>query len=299
MTPISAAASSLPETLTLPLDGAKTDDVGDKESLKSENVPVLGSDVKVDETDGSAVIALIPLAEGSGDAPADTSESKVTTTTDASAENGTVLTPDIPTLVNEVESKIEAFSESSTTLDPAAISLLPVEIDNEVPSSTVDTASVTTENAPNNVGTVTATVSSVEATTPLPSGTVASTPLNAETDKEVVSGLRFLVRKLGPVLAGPPRLLDMTVQLEAIPIPAELSTAEVDARTLQVAVARSEYIGGVEGQSEYWWFRISPDGRREQVTEPIAVASPTPIGDSLSWGDFHLDDPRFYRISEG
>ncbi len=31
------------------------------------------------------------------------------------------------------------------------------------------------------------------------------------------------------------------------------------------------YIGGHEGPTEYWWMRISPEGRRTQVTEPVAI----------------------------
>eukprot|EP01036_Dinobryon_divergens_P022388 gene22388-30639_t len=272
VTPI-PVSSSQPETFTLRVDEAKADDAGDKkEGCKSEDVP---EDVKVDETE------TIPLIEGSGDAPTDTSESK-STTPDASAS------PDVSTLVSEKESKVAASNESSASLNSAAIpSSVPVEGDNEVPISTVETASITTDNAPTNAGTATATISSVDAITPPP-----------VSDPVVSAPLKFLSRKLGPVLAGPPRLLDMTVQLEAIPIPPDLSTVEVDGSTLQVAVARSEYIGGVEGQSEYWWFRISPDGRREQVTEPIAVSSPTLIGESLAWGDYNSKDPRFYRITE-
>jgi hypothetical protein len=32
-----------------------------------------------------------------------------------------------------------------------------------------------------------------------------------------------------------------------------------------VAIVEVNYIGGYEGFSEYWWLRISPDGKRTQV----------------------------------
>jgi hypothetical protein len=42
-----------------------------------------------------------------------------------------------------------------------------------------------------------------------------------------------------------------------------------------VAVAEVSYIGGYEGLSEYWWMRISPEGKRTQVTEPRRVPFPS------------------------
>jgi hypothetical protein len=33
-----------------------------------------------------------------------------------------------------------------------------------------------------------------------------------------------------------------------------------------VAIVEVNYIGGYEGLSEYWWLRISPDGKRTQVS---------------------------------
>lgn len=32
-----------------------------------------------------------------------------------------------------------------------------------------------------------------------------------------------------------------------------------------MAVAEVSYIGGYEGPTEYWWMRISPEGKRTQV----------------------------------
>lgn len=41
-----------------------------------------------------------------------------------------------------------------------------------------------------------------------------------------------------------------------------------------MAVAEISYIGGYEGPTEYWWMRISPEGKRTQVTEPKAIPYP-------------------------
>ena len=61
---------------------------------------------------------------------------------------------------------------------------------------------------------------------------------------------------LGPVLPGPPRLLDLTIEGEA------------RAGSRVHAVAR--YIGGTEGPSEYWWFRIN-GGKRQQLSQPSPI----------------------------
>lgn len=39
-------------------------------------------------------------------------------------------------------------------------------------------------------------------------------------------------------------------------------------------MAEASYIGGYEGATEYWWMRISPEGKRTQVTEPCRVPYP-------------------------
>ena len=75
---------------------------------------------------------------------------------------------------------------------------------------------------------------------------------------------------LGPVLPGPARLLDL--HIEGVPSPGH------------TLVAVSEYIGGKEGASEYWWLRVR-GGRREQLGEPQAAV----MGEG---------DPRFLLLSE-
>ena len=63
-------------------------------------------------------------------------------------------------------------------------------------------------------------------------------------------------QSIGPVLPGPPRLLEIKIMGET----------KVGHRL----VASSKYIGGYEGTSEYWWIRIK-DGEREQITEPCTI----------------------------
>jgi hypothetical protein len=84
---------------------------------------------------------------------------------------------------------------------------------------------------------------------------------------------------IGPVLPGPPRILNFTVS----------GILKVG----NTARAETNYIGGTEGRSEFWWMRISSDGKRTQVKEPKAAPAPGTKG--------YLDpmvDPRLYMITE-
>jgi len=74
---------------------------------------------------------------------------------------------------------------------------------------------------------------------------------------------------IGPVLAGPPRLLDLSIT--------------GDAKVGSTVKASIQYIGGQPGASEFWWMRIR-NGEREQISEP------TPALSSSS------SDPRLYTI---
>ena len=75
--------------------------------------------------------------------------------------------------------------------------------------------------------------------------------------KHKLNGDYQIVREpIGPVLPGPPRLLDIRI----------IGETKVGNRL----VASSKYIGGYEGTSEYWWIRIK-DGERQQITEPYAI----------------------------
>ncbi len=234
------------EIFTPSEDKAKTGSAGGK----VECVTPLVEGETVMEADGSPIATV----DGNGDA-ANSIDVPETTNSDAPAEDrGTVITP-------SEDQKADVANESTTSIEPAAIlSAQHEEIrvgDNTISSVTIDAVSVTTETLPTLTVSATETVSSLEgstvATTPPPSKTVEWNLPTAETESGVVLGQRVLLRKLGPVLAGPPRLLDMSVEVETISLPTELVTADADGSALQVAVARSEYIGGVEGQSEYWY----------------------------------------------
>ena len=61
---------------------------------------------------------------------------------------------------------------------------------------------------------------------------------------------------VGPILAGPARLLELNIKGQF--------------KVGSVVVAVPSYIGGVEGESEYWWLRINK-GKREQVSQPRKI----------------------------
>jgi len=92
---------------------------------------------------------------------------------------------------------------------------------------------------------------------------------------------------IGPVLAGPPRLKDLHIEVvggggffKQNATGEEQILCFLPGTTL---VARAEYIGGYEGDSEYWWLRIN-GGKREQIGSP-RTASSSP-------------DPKFYLVTE-
>lgn len=81
---------------------------------------------------------------------------------------------------------------------------------------------------------------------------------------------------MGPVLAGPPRLLDLSIA-------GEMTVGSS-------AVAQIKYIGGTPGPSEFWWMRIR-DGDREQITDPRPIDAADAASPPRS-----QDDPRIYVI---
>jgi hypothetical protein len=102
---------------------------------------------------------------------------------------------------------------------------------------------------------------------------------------------------LGPVLPGPPRLLELQVVGECV--------------VGEPVVAVSRYIGGREGASEYWWLRVNKEGNRENLTAPVAIDPSSNstfdyIRDSLVHperqlslaGDAASTDPRVYLVTE-
>lgn len=109
-------------------------------------------------------------------------------------------------------------------------------------------------------------------------GPVGTTPKFVEdnkTDRHIVSNT------VGPVLPGPPRVLEFTVG--------------GDLRVGAYAKANVTYIGGTEGRSEYWWMRITGDGKRTQITEPKATPDPS---NNRAFGD-SKEDSRFYLVKPG
>ena len=84
----------------------------------------------------------------------------------------------------------------------------------------------------------------------------------------------------GPVLSGPPRLLDLKIT----------GIMQVG----QIARAEASYLGGIEGASEFWWIRVK-DGRRESLRDPSKVLKSVPVV-TLESNDH---DPRIYHITEG
>lgn len=83
---------------------------------------------------------------------------------------------------------------------------------------------------------------------------------------------------IGPILPGPPRLLDFVIG--------------GDLFVGGYAKAEGRYIGGLEGPSEYWWMKVSPDGKRSQITEPRPIPpSSTPHNPD--------NDPRYYKLTPG
>eukprot|EP01031_Cornospumella_fuschlensis_P027155 gene27155-32801_t len=88
-------------------------------------------------------------------------------------------------------------------------------------------------------------------------------------------GKQFAENIVGPILPGPPRLLEFRI--------------EGDVKEGGVAKVEADYIGGYEGASEYWWMRIYPTGQRTQVTQPTAI--PTN-------GKESGNDPRHYKLTK-
>ena len=90
---------------------------------------------------------------------------------------------------------------------------------------------------------------------------------------------------IGPILPGPPRLLDFEISGDLV--------------VGGYAKADGRYIGGFEGPSEYWWIKVSPDGKRSQITEPKAIPVDTVNhGIPRDSNDF-ANDPRFYQLTPG
>jgi len=90
------------------------------------------------------------------------------------------------------------------------------------------------------------------------------------------SGRKLGENLIGPILPGPPRILEFVINGETV--------------VGGYAFAEAKYIGGTEGLSQYWWMRITADGKRFQVTEPKAL--PAKISSDKS------QDPRYYLLTK-
>jgi len=111
-------------------------------------------------------------------------------------------------------------------------------------------------------------------------GPVGQTPRYVDDNPKQETGrsnTRIVVNTIGPVLPGPPRVLDFTIGGEL--------------RVGAYAKANITYIGGTEGRSEYWWMRITGDGKRTQITEAKSIPDPS----SRDFGDPKVDS-RFYLV---
>lgn len=138
---------------------------------------------------------------------------------------------------------------------------------------------------------------------------------NTDNSQKITTRQFLLSEEYGLVLPGPPRLVEFTI---------EGSGESMEVGTY--AMAKTDYIGGFEGASEYWWMRIGADGRRTQVTEPKKISVHPSSGRCLSClgtGDNQRlsteqrsnpvdttavsvdvniskdDDPRYYKLNEG
>eukprot|EP01038_Epipyxis_sp_PR26KG_P011926 gene11926-15960_t len=98
----------------------------------------------------------------------------------------------------------------------------------------------------------------------------------ATTTENAIDSEQKYFTPVGPVLPGPPRLLDIKITGEPI-IGSQL-------------LATTSYIGGVEGTSEFWWMRVTPEGKRVQLTEP----KKSRINDSKD----NEGNARYYKITE-
>lgn len=95
---------------------------------------------------------------------------------------------------------------------------------------------------------------------------------------EEEGGQSLVLNTVGPVLPGPPRCLDFHISGSMV--------------VGQYARADYRYIGGSEGRSEVWWMRISPDGKRTQVSDPQKIPE-----SGSSRGKKEKDDARYYLIT--
>lgn len=117
---------------------------------------------------------------------------------------------------------------------------------------------------------------------------------------------------VGPVLAGPARLLDLRILGFS---QSYTTTAEGEAafngvfRVGRAVIANTKYIGGKQGCSEFWWLKTNSDGNREELSKRAAIDAQHIDKDLTYLLDIEnvleneevvnsgvLDDPRVYVI---
>lgn len=91
--------------------------------------------------------------------------------------------------------------------------------------------------------------------------TISTTTTTTDEDNEQAEIQTLIISRrafnsIGPVLPGPPRLLDLSIMGNFKPG--------------KIVYVEGEYIGGTQGLSEYWWFRIK-GGKRIQIGEPRSI----------------------------
>ncbi len=84
-------------------------------------------------------------------------------------------------------------------------------------------------------------------------------PSHSDTSSRSSRSEFVVAASLGPVLPGPPRLVNFEVTGDLVPG--------------DIAVADTHYIGGVEGESEYWWLKVDAEGRRTTISEAVPCAT--------------------------
>lgn len=88
-----------------------------------------------------------------------------------------------------------------------------------------------------------------------------------------VPQISYAPTSMGPIESGPPRMLELAI----IIFPGNPGIGGGDGPDMKLTVgmkvvAAANYIGGLEGGSEYWWMRVR-NGERENVCEPCAIPS--------------------------
>ena len=72
----------------------------------------------------------------------------------------------------------------------------------------------------------------------------------------------------GPVLAAPSQIYTQSMNIYNLS-----DTSKRSFSVGQEVVACCTYVGGLEGNSEYWWIKVDKNGQREVLTDPLPVTN--------------------------